>query len=157
MIKKTLILTFYFSIILIISGWLINSFWGIRGGVSIYQGYAADRIFYKDNITIKLPFKVYLEKFIVKHYDSTNIVKDYKSHIFIINRNKKIQYFKIIGINNPLKYKGYYIYQFSYDKDNQEWVEFYIKKDPGIIFVTIGAVLIIFSTFMLFGLNYLIR
>lgn len=69
-------------------------------------------------------------------------IKDFKSSVAIIEKNKVVKE-KTIAVNNPLQYRGYNFYQYSYDQDNPDWTGFEVTKDPGVYIVFAGYFLLI--------------
>ena len=76
-------------------------------------------------------------------------IKDFKSELEIIENGNKVLT-KTIEVNNPLSYKGYKFYQSSYDDQNLSWSGLQIVKDPGLVFIYIGFVLLIMGVVFIF-------
>jgi cytochrome c biogenesis protein ResB len=72
-------------------------------------------------------------------YSWENRIKDYKSQVKIIEKGKPVLT-KIIRVNHPLKYKGYTLYQSTYDSDRLNWTGLQVVKDPGVGWVFVGFV-----------------
>jgi cytochrome c biogenesis protein ResB len=68
-------------------------------------------------------------------------IKDFKSKLRL-TQNGKVVASKTIEVNKPLRYEGYAIYQSSYDRFHESWSGLEIAKDPGIILVYLGFILI---------------
>ena len=102
------------------------------------------RLFYRRTRKISLPFTVHLQDFEVERYrnrDARGKIKAFKSKVQL-RQGEKIVASKTIEVNKPLKYKGYAIYQSSYDPAHEAWSELEIAKDPGVNIVYLGFVLI---------------
>ena len=68
-------------------------------------------------------------------------IKDYKSRLQVIQGGKVVAS-KTIEVNKPLKYRGYAIYQSSYDRFREAWSGLEIAKDPGVQLVYLGFLFI---------------
>ena len=53
-----------------------------------------------------------------------------------------------LGVNKPYTYKGWKFYLMGYDTDNLQYVNLYVKKDPGNIPFAIGLWMTIAGTFV---------
>lgn len=103
----------HFSVLLILAGALIGSFYGFRGNVNIVEGQAADQVVLRSGQQARFPgFSVQLEKFSVSFYP-TGAPKEFKSILTIMEKGRKILTEPIL-VNHPLTYKGITIYQSSY-------------------------------------------
>lgn len=87
----------------------------------------------------KIPFSVYLDKFELLRYTSSNSPKSYKSYITIYDKDKEIK--EEIYMNNTLDYGGFRFFQSSYDKDEKGTI-LSVNKDPGKIPTYIGYFLL---------------
>jgi cytochrome c-type biogenesis protein CcsB len=67
----------------------------------------------------KLPFSIALRKFEIERYPGSNSPSSYASEITIIDPSKNIEKPYRIFMNNILKYRGYRIFQSSYDSDEK--------------------------------------
>jgi cytochrome c biogenesis protein len=116
----------HMSILVIMAGALIGSFYGYRGNVNVVEGQAADRIFIKSGQEVRLPeFRVKLEKFSVSFYP-TGAPKEFKSDLTILEGSRKVLS-ESIRVNHPLTYKGISFYQSSYGVAGVEKVMLAIK------------------------------
>ncbi len=103
----------HLSVLVILAGALIGSFYGYRGNVNITEGQATDRLFIKRGQEVRLPgFMVKLEKFSVSFYP-TGAPKEFKSDLTILEGNRKVLS-ESIRVNHPLTYRGISFYQSSY-------------------------------------------
>lgn len=103
----------HLSIILMLSGGLIGSFFGFEGHVNIPEGGSANTVSLKKaSESVELDFEIKCNKFSVLFYD-TGAPKEYKSDLVILE-NKKEVVKKAIIVNDPLRYKGINIFQSSY-------------------------------------------
>lgn len=111
----------HLSILIILLGAMIGSFFGFRGYVNIVEGETADRVFLRSGQQVQsLGFKVKLEQFSVSFYP-TGAPREFKSTITILEGERKILTEAIL-VNHPLTYKGISLYQSSYGVDSVEKV-----------------------------------
>ncbi len=69
--------------------------------------------------TIKLPFHIKLNDFILERYPGSNTPSSYKSDVVLIDQDNNVKKPFMIYMNNVLKYKGYRFYQSSYEQDEK--------------------------------------
>jgi cytochrome c biogenesis factor len=74
-------------------------------------------------------------------------IKDYKSVLRVVDGGNTVLS-KTIEVNDPLKYKGYTFYQSSYDPESLSWTGLQVKKDPGVLVVYTGSILMILGFFI---------
>lgn len=76
------------------------------------------------NITLRhqrytLPFSINLNKFNSDFYPGTEIARGYESDVTLADiNNKNNKWHSVISMNNPLRYKGFTLYQSSYYLDD---------------------------------------
>ena len=119
----------HLSIILLLVGALIGSFFGFDGYVNIPEGETVNSIrIHNPERTQSLDFGIRCDKFNVTFYDS-GTPKEFRSSLTIINDGKPV-YKKDIVVNDPLRYKGINIFQSSYGPlpPNEVTLEFKSKK-----------------------------
>lgn len=75
------------------------------------------------------------EKRDIKNFRSTISILDFNS----VTGGKSLT--ETVSVNSPVTYKGYRIYQASWDPGRMDWTGFLIVKDPGIPVVYIGFIL----------------
>ena len=103
----------HLSIILLLTGALIGSFFGFDGYVNIPEGEVANSIrIGNPGRTVPLDFGILCEDFSVSFYDS-GTPKEFRSSLAIIEHGKPVLKKDII-VNDPLRYKGINIFQSSY-------------------------------------------
>jgi len=116
----------HLSILIILGGALIGSFYGFRGNVNIIEGQGAERVVLRNGQHIKLPgFGVHLEKFHVSYYP-TGAPQEFKSILTIVEEDKKVLTEPIL-VNHPLTYKGITFYQSNYGLAGVERVTLMVK------------------------------
>ncbi len=103
----------HLSILVILLGAMIGSFYGFRGYVNIAEGETVDRVFLRSGQQIEpLGFKVKLDGFSVSFYP-TGAPREFKSTVTILEGGQKVLT-EPIRVNEPLTYKGISLYQSSY-------------------------------------------
>lgn len=107
--------TVHLSVVLLLLGGIIGSIFGFQGFVNIPEGEKVDSIRTRPNGEIRyLGFEIKCENFNVSFYDN-GAPKEYRSSLAIIENGNPV-YKKDIIVNDPLRYKGYNIFQSSYGK-----------------------------------------
>ncbi len=128
----------HLSVLVILAGALIGSFFGFRGNVNIVEGETIDRVVLRgDGQTQPLGFKVRLDKFNVSFYPS-GAPKEFKSTVTIWEGAQKAQTESIL-VNHPLTYKGISLYQSSYGIASVEKVVLAIKDQESGKEITVPA------------------
>jgi cytochrome c biogenesis protein len=103
----------HLSVLVILAGALIGSFFGFRGNVNIVEGEAADKVILRSEGQAQpLGFSVRLDKFNVSLYPS-GAPKEFKSTLTILEGDRPVVR-EPIRVNHPLTYKGISFYQSSY-------------------------------------------
>jgi cytochrome c biogenesis protein len=115
-------LGFYFihlSILVILLGALVGTFYGFRGYMNIVEGESADRVSLRTGQQdLPLGFKVRLDQFRVSFYP-TGAPQEFKSKVTILEGDREVLTEPIL-VNHPLTYKGISFYQSSYGVSSVE-------------------------------------
>jgi hypothetical protein len=69
-------------------------------------------------------------------------VREYRSKVKVVDDNSVRSENATIKVNSPLSYKGYSFYQVDYDHDDLKFSVFEAVKDPGVVFVFIGFLIL---------------
>ncbi len=88
---------------------------------------------------IKLPFYVKLKHFELKRYPGSNSPASYASYVTVYDKDRVFDY--KIYMNHVLDYKGYRLFQSSYDMDEKGTV-LSVNHDPGKIPTYIGYIML---------------
>lgn len=88
---------------------------------------------------VKLPFSIYLKKFILSRYPGSNSPSGYASSVVVKDKDKTMDY--KIYMNHVLDFGGYRFFQSSYDIDEKGTI-LSVNKDPGKIPTYIGYFLL---------------
>lgn len=86
-----------------------------------------------------LPFSVYLKKFVKQDYLGTNSAKSYQSYIEIRDGISKIP--QLIEMNEPVRYKGYTLFQSSFIEGANDATVLAVVKNKGRLFPYIASIL----------------
>jgi len=85
------------------------------------QSFTAGGTTYEIALRLKrryLPFQLYLKKFTFERYIGTDIPKDFRSEVEVIENGRPVRE-AAIWMNNPLRYHGYTFYQASFDTQTE--------------------------------------
>ena len=103
----------HFSVLIIIIGALVGSFFGFEGFVNILEGDSIDKIsLRKDMSHYELGFSVRCDKFLVKFYDD-GAPKEYRSDLSFLVDGKVVKKASLL-VNHPVVFRGITFYQSSY-------------------------------------------
>jgi cytochrome c biogenesis protein len=103
----------HLSVVFLLTGGLIGSFWGFDGAVNIPEGETAKTIRLNNSgKSIPLDFEIRCDKFSVSFYDS-GAPSEYRSTLTILEKGMPVLTRDII-VNDPLRYKGINLFQSSY-------------------------------------------
>ena len=103
----------HLSVIFLLAGGLIGSFWGFDGSVNIPEGETANSIRLNNSgASIPLDFEIRCDKFTVNFYDS-GMPSEYRSTLTILEKGVPVLTRDVI-VNDPLRYKGINLFQSSY-------------------------------------------
>ena len=104
----------HFSLIIILGGSLIGNIWGFKGFVNIPEGESIKSVVLRDSRQmLGLDFTVQCDKFDMSYYPGTEMPKEYRSDLVILENGREVLK-KTIRVNDPLQYKGISFYQSSY-------------------------------------------
>ncbi|MBC2743908.1 MAG: cytochrome c biogenesis protein ResB, partial [Desulfosarcina sp.] len=105
----------HLSVIFMLIGGLVGSFFGFEGFVNIPEGEATDTIRIRNTGEIhRLDFQIRCDDFNLALYE-TGAPKEYRSSLSIIAGGKAVKQKDII-VNDPLRFRGINIFQSSYGK-----------------------------------------
>ncbi|RMG06113.1 MAG: cytochrome c biogenesis protein ResB, partial [Nitrospirae bacterium] len=103
----------HLSILIILAGAVIGIFFGFKGFLNLPEGYTSEVAYSRSGKPHSLGFSVRCDDFEVEFYGMSEMPKDYKSWLTVIDNGKEVVK-KMIEVNEPLRYKGYTFYQSSY-------------------------------------------
>jgi cytochrome c biogenesis protein len=103
----------HLSVVFLLAGGLIGSFWGFDGAVNIPEGETVKTIHLSNSgKSISLDFEIRCDKFSVSFYDS-GAPSEYRSTLTILEKGAPVLTRDVI-VNDPLRYKGINLFQSSY-------------------------------------------
>jgi cytochrome c biogenesis protein len=140
----------HLSLLIILIGGLIGSFYGFKGHVEILEGETVNQVFLrmKDAEVPKvLGFSVRCDDFKITYYDlqrPEKHVKEYMSGLTILENGKEVLK-KTVKVNHPLHYKGLAFYQANYGAihDITLGIQWRDKKGKTFLKITEGETLFI--------------
>lgn len=105
----------HLSVLLILMGSIIGSFFGLEAFVNIAEGESVDTIrLRKSNNPYKIPFQIHCKKFTVNFYKN-GAPKEFRSDLqFLVDG--KIMKEGALLVNHPITFKGITFYQSTYGK-----------------------------------------
>ncbi len=105
----------HLSIVLMLSGGLLGSFFGFEGFVNIPEGQTIDHIHQRNSDTsLALDFAIRCDDFDISFYKN-GMPKEYRSTLTVLEHGKAVLTKDII-VNDPLRFKGVNVFQSSYGK-----------------------------------------
>lgn len=119
-----------------------------------WNGRAGDfnvRISYGSRL-VSLPFSLRLDDFIVEHYPGSDSPSGFISRVTASDRNRKTGFTYDIYMNHILKYRGYRLYQSSYDTDEKGTI-LSVSHDPAGMITTYSGYALLFLFIVLSVIN----
>ena len=98
----------------------------------------------------KLPFSVKLLDFRKFEYPGTEMAAAFESDVELSDPEKRLTLKKKISMNNPLKYRGFSLFQSSYVPGPVETTVLSVRKDPGTPLVYSGFLIVLAGVITLF-------
>lgn len=118
----------HFSILIILAGSLIGTFFGFRGHMNIVEGTSLDFAISDEGKAIPLNFQVICDRFEVEYYENSAVPKAYRSYLRIVENGQSVKFNGkdgvTIEVNQPFSYKGITFYQANYGFQPAEHAEF---------------------------------
>ncbi len=98
----------------------------------------------------QLPFSVKLLDFRKIDYPGTEMAAAFESDVELNDPERGISFKKKISMNNPLKHRGYSLFQSSFVLDPVETTVLSVRKDPGVPLVYAGFLIVLAGVTTLF-------
>lgn len=136
----------HLSFLFILLGALLTHTTSRQGVVHLRQGEPTD-VYYTqaDNAEgmeeHRLPFSLKLDKFNIMYHDGTTAVADYETRFTLTAGEERSQ--GLVSMNNIFSYRGYRLYQSSYDRDGRGSI-LSMNNDPWGIPVTYTGYALLF-------------
>ena len=103
-----------------------------------------------------LGFSVALKDFREITYPGIAMAKSFESDVVVTAPDKEFD--RLISMNNPLKVRGYKIFQSSFQRGERETSIFSVARDPGVPVVYTGCLILVLGLILIFFLKpYLVR
>lgn len=134
----------HISIILILLGGFTSALTHKKGFIGIFEGEMKKIALVTDTEKFALPFYIKLDTFETEYYP-TGQVKEWRSRITIIDQEKNKTVSETIKVNTPFAYRGWHIYQASYNQENPHWSGLIVSKDMSMYFIWPGFALLFFG------------
>jgi len=148
--KKKAVFVLHLSIIVIFIGAGITRYFGDEGVLHLRLGEKTSVITLQNKANpadvgiLDMGFSIKLDKFVMHKYPGSEQASSYESFVTVIDGKKTFPYH--IYMNHILSYKGFRIYQMSYDKDEKGSI-FLIGRDPGMWITYLGYMLLTIGFF----------
>ncbi len=127
------------------------------GNPAIFIEMEGPRGKYTDWVLAHNPPKWYPDNNFAILYEKSGMeVKDYKSILRVVE-NGRTMVTKTIEVNNPLKYNGYVFYQSSYDPEGERYTGLQVTRNPAIIVVYTGFILLCLGIVFIFYVKPFLR
>lgn len=137
------------SLLLIFLGSAITYFFKIEGSIALWEGQSGAIIEQHDAAgkclsSHELPFTVKLDDFVLDTYPGTMRPSGFSSQVQITDKITGQRFPAKIWMNHELKYRGYALFQSSYQQDGgREGTVLAVSKDPGQNIAFAGFILLI--------------
>lgn len=136
----------HLGIFLIVWGGLFGAPDVSRSKMMVERGQAVNYSFTADGMVVPLPFTVALEDFRIDYYDDGKSPRQFTSDLLVDGQHFTTQ------VNAPASYKGYTLYQDSYDRTANRYTVLQVVRDPWLPVIYIGMMLLAAgSILLLFG------
>lgn len=100
-----------------------------------------------------LPFSVKLLDFRRIDYPGTQMASDFESDVELTDPERGLTLKRKISMNNPLKYRGYSLFQSSYVPGEVETTILSVRNDPGTPLVYGGCLIVVLGVVAMFRLR----
>jgi len=140
----TVLFPFAFSVILL--GIILTRHFAIDGFLSLREGESSKQFGAKP---FNLPFSLRLVDFRIEHYKNSQKPSQFYSDVMIEDPDHNIEKPYSIYMNHTLRYRGYRVYQHSFDWDEKGSV-LLVARDPGTPVTYVGFFLLFIVIALLF-------
>ena len=138
--KKWDLVLFPFAFFVVLSGFILTRHFTIEGYLSIREGETSNQFIGVK--PFKLPFSLKLSDFRIERYKDSEAPSQFISNVVIKDPEHNIDKAYSIYMNHILRYRGYRVYQYSFDEDEKGSV-FFVSRDPGAPVAYAGFFLLI--------------
>ncbi|MCQ9205887.1 MAG: cytochrome c biogenesis protein ResB [Omnitrophica bacterium] len=131
----------YLGFFLILLGGFWTSFLEVEGFIEIKEGQSVARFWLEDDLSNPLDFSILLKDFSVEFYPEErkemHFIKSFKTSV-VISKEGNVLKQGIIEVNKPLRWEGFWFYQYGYDPQFPNQTLLQVVKDPGLPIVYTG-------------------
>jgi cytochrome c-type biogenesis protein CcsB len=144
--KKWDLVLFPFAFFIILLGFILTQHFTIDGYIYLRVGESSNQF---EDKPFQLPFSLHLSDFRIERYKDSGEPSQFISDVVIKDTEHNIEKPYSIYMNHILRYRGYRIYQYSFDEDEKGSI-FFVSRDPGILvayagfFLLIGVIALVF-------------
>ncbi len=125
---------------------------GLRGSVELALNEHPIAVEYRP-AQRELPFAVKLLDFRKIDYPGIQMAAGFESDVELIDAQRGLTLLRTISMNNPLRYRGFHLYQSSYIPGATETTVLSVRNDPGTPFVYLGFLTVIAGVVSMFVLR----
>ena len=125
---------------------------GLRGSAEFALGKEPVTIEYRP-ARWELPFTIKLLDFRKIDYPGTQMASAFESDVELTDSQRGVILMRKITMNNPLRYRGFSVYQSSYIEGPTETTVLSVRNDPGTPFVYAGFIIVIAGVVSMFVLG----
>lgn len=97
-----------------------------------------------------LPFAVKLIDFRKIEYPGTQMAEAFEADVELTDAPRGVSLRRTISMNNPLKYRGFSLFQASFIDGTPETTVLAVRNDPGVPFVYAGFSIVVLGVILLF-------
>ncbi len=111
----------------------------------VVDKHAKEQVAYATNgKSVVLPFALKLKDFCIDYYEDGCSPKQYTSSVaaYPLDKSADVLVFDC-SVNHPARVKGWWVYQFDYDRNQQDFVLLQLVRDPWLPVVYLGFVLMV--------------
>ncbi len=151
--KKLPVFTLHMSVVIILLGAGVTRYFGYEGQLHVRNGEAKSVIMVERNkwnpsdvYPKNIGFTIKLDRFVIHKYPGSMMPSSYDSFITVIDKAHHKRFKFHIYMNHILTYRGYRVYQESYDRDEKGSI-FSVNHDPGMYVTYFGYLLLAIGFF----------
>lgn len=138
------------ALVVILAGSLVSYFFKVEGHLPIWEG-EENAVFVEPapragapDVEHRLPFTVRLDDFQIDTYQGTRRPAMFRSKVHVVDAETGRTFPAVIQMNQPLTYRGYSLFQSSYEMGHgRERTILAVSKDPGEGVVFFGYTLLL--------------
>lgn len=131
----------HFGLLLIILAGLINAKFKEVGYIELKEGQSQDGFWIEDDLFKPIDFSIHLKaisrEFYPQKIKGMYFIKSYRSQIAISKGGNLVKE-GVIEVNRPMKFEGFWIYQFGDDPKFPKQTLLQIVRDPSLGWVYLG-------------------